>query len=200
MGFYGGRARGQEFPRAAVPQSSNSHEPPAPVSPFRRAEDLLKALSSGLLGMQREGGRTLTEEGGTPKSFVLTPASPAKARLSQPPTKAGSGHFTSGPQVALGSWDIGNAQRGGPGRSGWSACSVVTPPFSVVGSRGSGSPLTLCAQRWPGLWSPGLLCGLLSWLPAGSQAVRSLAGGWRWGGLQRHWTVGVLGGSHGVGG
>lgn len=99
------------------------------MSPFRRAEDLLKALSSGLLGMQREGGRTLTEEGGTPKSFVLTPASPAKARLSQPPTKAGSGHFTSGPQVALGSWDIGNAQRGGPGRSGWSACSVVTPPL-----------------------------------------------------------------------
>lgn len=72
------------------------------MSPFRRAEDLLKALSSGLLGMQREGWRTLTEERGTPESFVLTPASPAKARLSQPPTKARSGHFTSGPQMALG--------------------------------------------------------------------------------------------------
>ena len=120
----------------------------------------------------------------------------SKAQLSQPPTKAGSGHFTSGPQVALGSWDIGNAQRGGPGRSGWSACSVVTPSSALLGVGGQvGSPLTLCAQRWLGLWSPGLLRGLLSWLPAGSQAVRSLAGGWRWVGLQRPWTAGVLGGS-----
>lgn len=59
-----GGGGGQELPRAAVLQSSNSQKPPAPVSPFRRAEDLLKVLSSGLLGMQWEGGRTFMEEGG----------------------------------------------------------------------------------------------------------------------------------------
>lgn len=96
-----GGGGGQELPRAAVLQSSDSQKPPAPVSPFRRAEDLLKVPSSGLLGMQREGGRTLMEEGGTPSPSSLPLPLLPKPRLSQPPTKARSGYFMSGPPVAL---------------------------------------------------------------------------------------------------
>lgn len=117
-------------------------------------------------------GRREDSHGGRrdPESFILTPASPAKAPAVPAPDQGQVRLFhVWAPSGPLGSQNIGNAQRGEPGTSGWSTCGVVTPPQrrwewgvrrppDVVSTEMTG-PLEPWSSPWPALLTA---CGVPS--------------------------------------